>query len=358
MNKYALFGYDGGTFSKEELDFARKNNIPLTLDIAIPCECLNNCIFCGYRNTQTGEGLTLKEILNIIDQFKELGGKSIKILGEGEPLLRKDILKIFEYVYKNGIKSVLFTCGDVIGDERLARKIHGMDGREIVSKLSEFNITVMLKYDKKNQDEISQKKGYSKLRNRALRLLKEAGLNKFYPSHLGFGIVVVKKNYEEILQNYEMAIKENIYPLLCPLMPIGKVKDKEWRNKIGITSHQMIELASKLYIIAYKHGIGFVEPADFPGGKPCDISRAGFYIGDTGDIYLCESEEKVGNIRKDKLKDAWKRISEIKNKKYKDCRWKGICFAKRCLGIIPSDYDEKVNDNVEKFISKYKSPAQ
>ena len=87
MNKYTLFGYDGGTFSKEELDFARRNNIPLTLDLAIPCGCLNNCIFCGYRDTQKGEGLTLKEILNIVDQFKDLGGKSIKILGEGEPKL-------------------------------------------------------------------------------------------------------------------------------------------------------------------------------------------------------------------------------------------------------------------------------
>ncbi|MBI5347507.1 MAG: radical SAM protein [Candidatus Aenigmarchaeota archaeon] len=352
--RHELFGYDGGTFSRKELNFARKNNVPLTLDLAIPSGCLNNCSFCGYRNTQTGEGLTLKEIMDIIDQFKNLGGKSIKILGEGEPLLNKDILKIFEHMYRNGIKPVLFTCGDIIGDEKLAKNVHDMNGKEIVDKLVQFNVTVMLKKKKKNQDEISCRKGYSKLRDRALKLLKEAGLNKFYPTHLGFGIVILKKNYREIPNNYEMAIKENIYPLLCPLMPIGRVKGKRWRDRIGIDPQQLIELASKLYIISYKYGIDFVEPADFPGGKPCDISRAGFYIGDTGHIYLCESEEKVGNIRTDKLCSAWKKISEMKDKNYGDCRWRGICFAKRRLGIIPKGYDEKVIDKVKEVIHKQK----
>jgi MoaA/NifB/PqqE/SkfB family radical SAM enzyme len=301
---YESYGYDGGTFSAEEIDNARKHNIPLTLDLAIPCNCLNNCYYCGYRYTQKGKGLSYEEIIDIADQFKKICGKSIKILGEGEPLLRKDILNILGYIYRIGLKPVLFTCGDVIGDDALAQEIHGIGGEDIVERLKGYNVTVMLKYDKKNQNRMCKRKGYSEKRQRALKLLLKAGFNEYIPSHLGFGIVVLKDNYREIHKNYDTALKNNIYSLLCPLMPIGKVKDKKWRDKVGISSNQMIGLALTLYNIAGVYGIDFPEPADFPGGKPCDISRSGFYIGDTGDIYLCESEEKVGNVRSISLQDT------------------------------------------------------
>ena len=45
-----IFGYKGGTFSKEELNEAEQNGNPLTLDMAIPGDCLNDCIFCGYSS--------------------------------------------------------------------------------------------------------------------------------------------------------------------------------------------------------------------------------------------------------------------------------------------------------------------
>ncbi|MFX1446221.1 MAG: SPASM domain-containing protein [Promethearchaeota archaeon] len=82
------------------------------------------------------------------------------------------------------------------------------------------------------------------------------------------------------------------------------------------------------------------------------MSRAGFYIGDTGDTYLCESEEKVGNIRKNSLANLWTKIDLIKNKKYGENRWKGQCFEKRKCGIIPPNYDRYVNEKVKYFIKQ------
>lgn len=346
MKNYQKFGYDGGIFSKEELELAKKKNTPLTLDFAIPSGCRNNCFYCGYRQP-TPEGLTREEIFSVIDQFREIGGKSIKILGEGEPFIRSDILEILEYIFKSGLKPVLFTCGDTIGDEKLAKQIHGLDSREIIDKLAEFNVTVMLKYEKENEDDIVDKRGFSDLRNKTLKLLKEFGFNKFYPSHLGFGIVILKANVKEIPKVYEMAIKENIYPLLCPLMPIGKVKDIKYLKRVGITGKQLAYLASELYNIAQKHGIEFVEPADFPGGKPCDISRAGFYIDGNGNALICESDDIVGNIRKNSLKELWNKISKIKDKKYGRCRWEGKCFPKREKGVIPKSYDFIIKERIK-----------
>ncbi len=340
------FGYQGGTFSEEELEIAKQKQTPLTLDMAIPCSCLNKCYYCGYKNTQQGNKLSQKEIFSIVDQFKEIGGKSIKILGEGEPMLRLDILELIGYIHGKKLWPVLFTCGDILGDDQLAKKIHGIDGLKIIQRLKESNTTIMLKYEKENEDTIVGNPGFSEKRNNALKRLLKAGFNQSSPTHLGFGIVVLKENYEEIPWVYERAVKQNIYPLLCPLMPIGKSKDNRWRRKIGITSKQIIQLSQQLYTTAKRHGIEVKCAADFPGGLPCDIARTGFYIADTGNIYLCEDEEYVGNIRELPLKEAWKKIFEWKNKKYGAERWSGKCHYKRQLKIIPKDYDPKVNATI------------
>jgi len=335
------FGYDGGTFSEKEILNAKNNNTPLTMDLAIPCGCRNNCIFCGYRQP-TPNGLTKEDIFSVIDQFKKIGGKSIKFLGEGEPTTRNDILEIIEYIYTRGIKPVLFTCGDIIGEEKICKKIHGISSKEFIDRLYKNNVTIVLKYEKFNEDDIVRKKGFSRYRNKTLKLLKEKGFNKFYPTKLGFGVVVLRANEKEIPRVFKMALENNIYPLLCPLMPLGEVKHKKHRNSVGIVEKDLSELASKLHLLAKKQGIDFVEPADFPGGRPCDISRAGFYIDGKGLVYVCEADEFVGDVKKTSLDKLWKKISKIKNKKYGKCRWEGKCFPKREIGIIQKDYDEVI----------------
>jgi MoaA/NifB/PqqE/SkfB family radical SAM enzyme len=299
-------------------------------------------VFCGYKNTQRGDKLSPDEIKKVIEQFSDLGGKSIKILGEGEPLLRRDILEIYEYIYGKRLQPVLFTCGDVIGDNDLAKRIHGLSGENLIQKLDTFGTTIMLKYEAKEQDALVQREGYSKKRDLALERLIRQGFNQHQPTHLGLGIVVLNSNYTEIPRNYEWAIKNNIYPLLCPLMPIGKASNEDNRSELGISQRQMIELSAGLYKIARENGIYVEYPADFPGGLACDISRAGFYIGDTGDIYLCESEEKVGNVRTASLQDMWKEIKKLKDEKYQDNRWAGFCYQKRKAGILPKDFEIEV----------------
>jgi hypothetical protein len=155
------FGYNGGTFSEEDVRTAIENGVPLTLDLAIPGECLNRCVFCGYYNVNSSGKLTQKEILSIVDQLAGLGGKSIKILGEGEPLLRKDIIFLLRAIADTGLIPVLFTCGDVIGDDQLSQKIHGTDGRDLASAIYEIGCTVVLKFEAKNEDDIVQRKGFS-----------------------------------------------------------------------------------------------------------------------------------------------------------------------------------------------------
>jgi MoaA/NifB/PqqE/SkfB family radical SAM enzyme len=328
------FGYHGGTFHEELVREAIKLAIPLTLDLAIPGECLNRCIFCGYYNVNSTGKLNRDEILSIVDQFSALGGRSIKILGEGEPLLRGDIIFLLKNIADKALIPVLFTCGDVIGDDELSLKIHGMKGYELATIIYEIGCTVVLKFEAKNEDAIVQKKGFSEHRNRALEILKRIGFNRHYPSRIGFGTVLLKHNYNLIPEIYKYALECNIYPLICPLMPVGKSKEKKTRDILSPPKSDIYQLKENLIKIRNNFGISSTIDSDFPGGLPCDISRAGFYIDDAGNTFICESDDCVGNIRSTDLFSLWRVINHDKNSKYSSCRIKGLCFPKRVNGIV------------------------
>lgn len=328
------FGYNGGTFSEDDVKSAIEKGAPLTLDLAIPGECLNRCVFCGYYNVNSEGKLDQNEILSIINQFADLGGKSIKVLGEGEPLLRKDIIFLLKAIADKGIIPVLFTCGDVIGDDDLSQKIHGIEGHELANTIYNIGCTVVLKFEAKNEDAIVQRKGFSDRRNRALQILMQAGFNKHYPSRIGFGTVLLKHNYDIIPEIYRYALENNIYPLICPLMPVGKSKEKETIEILSPSKSDISRLKHCLLEIRENFGILSTIESDFPGGLPCDISRAGFYVDDVGNTFICESDDYVGNLRNTDLHSLWSVINHNKNSKYSYCRAKGLCFPKRANGIL------------------------
>ena len=346
------WGYNGGTFLESEYEAARRDGKPLTLDISAHSGCSNNCIYCGYLNTQGGTPLTGGEIANMIRQFSGLGGKSFRFVGEGEPLSRKDIFQLVGEIKKSGMIPVIFSCGDLLGDDGLCLKLHGFDGREAIGRLDEAGVTVVLKYDAHHQDHIVKRPGYSEKRNLALERLMNAGFNLHAPSHLAFGTVVLRANHKEIPELYDYGLSRNIYTVNCALMPIGRSEFDYPR--LGITGDEMIELAAKTHIIAWEYGIPFTRVADFPGGLQCDVSRAGFYVSYTGKIDLCEANifEDIGNFRDVPLSVAWERINAARERQG-DERVRGLCIAKRAKGIIPQNYDAEVARKVNDFIRKH-----
>jgi len=328
------FGYLGGTFNDEEIQRSLTKHQPLTLDLSIPSECHNSCFYCGYYQVNKENKISFNSIKKIIEQFSDLGGKSVKILGEGEPLLREDILEILHTINLNAMTPVLFTCGDVIGNNSISKAIHKMSNLKLVEVLNNLNCTLVLKFEALYQDDIVGRIGYSEIRNQALEILIKSGFNKESPTRLGFGIVLLKENFIQIPDIYKFTLKNNIYPLICPLMPIGKCKSQKFREKISPNKSCIEDLKKTLKREREQQNICFNQESDFPGGLPCDISRCGFYIDDIGDVLICESDENIGNIKQNNLNKLWPIVDIIKDNKYGDSRKKGLCFPKRNAGIL------------------------
>lgn len=85
-----------------------KKNYPEIICWRITSKCNRSCPFCFRPNCQN---LTTKEIYKIIDKLAKHGVRGIGITG-GEPLLRKDIIKILKYIWEKNIKICLATNTD------------------------------------------------------------------------------------------------------------------------------------------------------------------------------------------------------------------------------------------------------
>lgn len=328
------FGYKGGTFAEPDIRRARQMNVPLTMDCALPGICLNNCTYCGFCGVNRDRKLERMEIQRVFREFADLGGKSIKILGEGEPLLRPDILDLLRLVQSLGMTPVLFTCGDVLGSDELAQRFQGMTGEQVAVELESAGTTVVLKYEKRNQDDIVRRSGYTELRNRALIHLLDLGFNSYSPTRLGFAIVVQKDNLGEIPRIFGFALSKNVYPLVCPLMPIGKMAVRSERDIYCPPRGEIHALTQQLVQLRKRCHLGGDEESDFPGGLPCDISRAGMYMDDVGTVKVCEADDPVGSVRESSLAVLWRACSAAKDRKYEDNRWQGLCRPKRKAGIV------------------------
>ena len=88
---------------------------PVSVTLSVTNNCNSSCIYCGYKNREHLD-LSTEEIKKIIDVVCKLGVERIGIWG-GEPLIRKDIGQIIDYIISKGLYVTLDTNGYLIKDK-------------------------------------------------------------------------------------------------------------------------------------------------------------------------------------------------------------------------------------------------
>lgn len=84
------------------LDNYEKGKIPVTAEIILNNFCDYNCSYCRYKKGD--KYIKFETFEKVIKKIKELGIKTVILTGGGEPLLHKDIEKIFKILEENKIK--------------------------------------------------------------------------------------------------------------------------------------------------------------------------------------------------------------------------------------------------------------
>jgi len=323
----------GWAFSKKVL----RENIGrlLTLDIDFGNRCSLNCPHCFRKNNlvmkERFDGkklMSYDDIMDVIKQAKKLGLKSVKFLGAGEPLENKRFLEFLRELKKLKIIPLVFTKGHVIGRDELVRKFYShygiFSGKELVEELNKCGVSILLGFNAFNS-EIQNKmvggirigkgiKDYTEARNRALKLLIEAGFNQGNPTRLCLATnPVTNDNYNEILEIYKWARVRNIYVIVCPTMISGRTrKEKVWR-KITPSSEKLVNLYTEIYKFNIEKGIQTFEQieeegiASYAGGHPCNQISCGMYVTLSGVVLRCPGDDvtKFGTIWEKPLEDIW-----------------------------------------------------
>lgn len=81
-------------------------NVPFCINLSVTDRCNFRCSHCKIPERNSKE-LTKEEIFSLVDDLNRLGTRKISLCG-GEPLLRKDIGEIIDYI-KSNYKTILVT---------------------------------------------------------------------------------------------------------------------------------------------------------------------------------------------------------------------------------------------------------
>jgi len=310
MNVPKLFGWD---FSEEEVERAVRGNSMLLLDMETSNVCNLRCPYC-YRDVYGGKQkldfeMTIEERRSVIDQAKELGCRTMKIAGAGEPLLDPLFWEQIGYAISKGMNVVFFTNGIALKEK-------------VVEKLSGLNVSVILKFNSDNaetEDRLVGLPGYAISRKAAFSLLTKYGFNKTTPTRMGIDTVITKFNMDEILGLFQYFRDNNIFPIIKPFMPLGgalRVKDWEVSREEALQLfRESKQIDKQRYGIDYEFSFTYM-------GAPCDQRRYALYVDITGNAYVCTgSRNLLGNIRKDKLKDIWDKpeLKRMRQQRYSNC---------------------------------------
>ncbi len=306
--------------------------IPFFGFIEVTRKCSTMCRICAI---DTGRGsrdvLSLDEIKNAIDQFKDIGVKMVALTG-GDPLVRDDLLQILAYIRKKELMAG-FSTSLLTLDEETAKRLVDLD----------VKVQVSLDGSNSETNDFNRGSGSFEKAIAGIELLRKYGVE------FRIAFCIMKHNIDDITDMVELAeklgAKEVAFRKVKLLGRALKLKDL-----IYPSPKEMTKAYASLYRAAYQRLSGGIKinakyNSVFFSGRgsgydqlPCGAGRNIIHITYKGDIVPCSlfTEDKFiqGNIRKDRIETIWKNSQLLRFfrettvdqiPKCSSCRYRYLC---------------------------------
>ena len=324
---------------------------PTMMSVCLTRKCVNKCDFCSARERSSGEELTTDEWKKIFDELNEMGVSVISITG-GEPLLRKDLLELIEYI-NDDITINLRTSG------------HKLDVN-MASALKDaglFSVEVGMDLFTPGSNSIKNKKDF----NRSLMAIyssNQAGLYVNAQLVIGKEYIDEKKLFPlfKFLRNYgadEIKILEPI-PMGSLYYSKNNLDDILYNNE---DRERLIEIQKKANRRLFMPKISFYSCHESKDNMGCGAGIQISYISETGELMPCDFLPiSFGNVKNEKLSDLFLNMTNKigKPKLFRSCREFNYSIYKNKNCILPySEADglesiEKLNSNMNEYPGLYK----
>lgn len=183
MNKQKVYNL-GKTFSKNIVyPLLYRKNVPLWVHLWVTKRCNLRCKYCYVANTKNDcHELNTEDMKRAVFHVKhELDCSMIALMG-GEPLLRKDLPDLVQYMSDLDIYSYLTTNGTLLNDN-------------LIHKLCESELNLLeVSLDGIKPNDISKKTG-----DRLMPVIdKLIDFSNTYDTEISVNMVITKQNYNEL----------------------------------------------------------------------------------------------------------------------------------------------------------------
>lgn len=331
----------GSSFSKQDIEDARKEKKLLSVSLLLSDACNLQCRYC-YRNAGNSESnsLSLNAWRDIVVQAKDLGARNVWIPGSGEPLLdpvfcNGQSFPLVELCNSIGLSVTFFTNGTLL-TSHLVNELKGFDV-SVVAKLNSFNPDI--------QDYLAGKNKASENIKRGLQFLLEGGFADSSPSRLGLDTVIVAQNYKEIPKIFKYCRDRNIIPYITANLHSGRAC---FNDELDITKEDLESLFYHLLEIdQQEYGYHWLPSPPIIGGQ-CKRLLYDIVIDYRGNVLICPGINiPIGNVLKYSLTDVLnssdlftkvRNMPETLNGKCKTCESDSCIYGCRLEAWASGDF--------------------
>jgi MoaA/NifB/PqqE/SkfB family radical SAM enzyme len=302
--------------------------IPSTLTFAVTYRCQATCIHCSSEQHKSPlkEELSTIECKQVIDQALDLGAINIVFTG-GEPLLRKDIFELINYVDKDRAICNMFTNGQYLTTEN-------------IEKLRESGIYAILvsldSPDPETHDDWRRIPDLFEMATSGIKRALKTGILtgiSTYVSRDG----LAKGDHKKMMElGKQLGVHEVIF---FDTLPAGRFHNN-YEGFLTMEDKEVIRDFTNNYLYNAEYpGIIAQSWINHPKGSGCFAANEQFYVTAYGDVCPCDfTPLSFGDIRHAPLKDIWDKM--INHEEYREkrthCRLQDSIFRDKYLSAIPS----------------------
>lgn len=281
---------DALDFSKEEIHRARINGTLLTISPMLPRLCNLRCRHCyTAAGKPDDDNLSLDELKRIVLGARDLGARTVRIAGHGEPMLWPYLWELIDFTTSCGMKTIFFTNGT---------KIRHKEAEWLLQR----PVSVIAKFNSRKpevQDYICNRRGAFDMIQAGIRALLDVGLNTRDPFRMGIESGIFPQNYHELPDIYRWARDNSVVPYFELTMHGGRGATNE---DMHVTRDEARRLFERLLCIdETEYGYTWF-PAPPYVGFPCNKLFYNVVINHDGTVQPCYGINiMVGNVRKQPL---------------------------------------------------------
>jgi len=339
--------------------------MPYSIEISPTLRCNLNCLFCWRygKKVNYGEELSLEDYKRILKEANQLGVKEIRIIGGGEPLMRKDIIEIMKLVKKYRMFGYICTNGTLFTPDMI----------KVLVKIGWDHVKISFHGpNKKIQNNLSQGESFEKvIRNIKNFVLYKRKLKTEKPK-LEIGFVLNKLNFRKIIQMIKLAKKLNVQAFF--IEPLTVYTEKGRMLKLSKEEVQEFKkLAKKAFTFANgletnlqqffstelieNTGRMIKEIRKMIKNKKRNFLSIPCYepwwrMGIRVDGWVCPcgflDQSTTENVKKKSLKEIW--FGDYFEKRRKDLMNKNIPeYCQKCCTTLVQ-YNKIIRDELSKFL--------